>query len=588
LDYYGVMQSINSFIAGLLFAVWVPASVQAAPPPPPADTVPARSALNSTLFYQLLLAEISANQNDAATAYALMLDAARRTPSEQLFERAVNIALHARSGDSALEAAQAWSKAFPKSQNANRYVLQILIGLSRIPESLAPLQRSISLAALPDRLTMVRVIPRYYARANEKALVARLVQAALARWLETPGALGGAAWATVGQMRRNADDHTGALDAALQGVKQDPGSSDVGLLAVELMHPERRAAENLVLQILDVAPTPELRMAYARQSIESKQFRQAYVQLQALNLEKPDFADAWLLRASIELQDNLLSQSSTSLKTYIALEEAAAKSANTTETGRGLMQAYLLMSQVAAQSQQYAEADDYLQRIRSAEDFFAIQTRRALLLAQQGRLDEARTLIRDLPEKQPQDARTKLNAELQILRERKEHQATYDLLKEGVQRFVQDVDLLYDLAIAADRLKRFDEMELVLRQVMQLQPDYHHAYNALGYSFAERNIRLNEAHALVTKALSLAPNDAHIQDSMGWVEFRRGHWDEALRWLQQAFETMPDAEIAAHWGEVLWVKGQREQAQAVWNKGLELSRDNTSLNETLQRLRDQP
>lgn len=590
LDYYGVMRTIPFLISGLLLAVLAQTGVHAqTAAPAPSLTSPAsppQSVLNSTLFYQLLLSEISATNEDAATAYALMLDAARRVPSEQLFERAVNIALHARSGDSALEAARAWSQTFPTSQNANRYLLQILIGLHRLTDSQEPLERSISLAKAQDRLTMVRVIPRYYSRAKEKALVARLVQTALAKLLQTKGEIGGAAWATVGQMRLLADDRDGALEAVQQGLKQYSASSDVALLALELWQTGDSGLEKVVQDVLDVAPNPELRLSYARKLFDTKQSDLAYAQLQILNQEKPDLTEAWLLRASIELQNKQWSLAMASLQTYADLEEAGSQAEAGAEMGQGLVQAYLLLSQVAAHLQQYHLADRYLQRIRKPSEFFSLQTRRALLLAQQGRLEEARQLIRDLPENQPTDARTKLNAELQVLRERKEHQAVYDLLKQSLPHFPDDVDLLYDSAIAADRLAKYDEMERILRHIMQIQPDYYHAYNALGYSLADRNIRLVEARSLIAKALSLAPKDAHIVDSMGWLEYRQGQLDAALRYLEQAFEMMPDAEIAAHWGEVLWAKGMREEAIGIWNKGLELNRENATLQETLQRLRD--
>lgn len=330
-------------------------------------------------------------------------------------------------------------------------------------------------------------------------------------------------------------------------------------------------------------------MAFARKLLEFKRYPETYAQMQALNLEKPDFADAWLIRASIELQDNNFPAAVTSLKAYVALEDKSmAQAGAQQEMGRGLVQAYLLLSQIAAQNQQFDEADAYLQHIQSPTELMQIQGRRAMLLAQQGRLADARKLVREIPETQPSDARSKISMEFQILRDLKEHQAAYDFLKEATERYPQDTDLLYDLAIMCDKLQKMPEMERVLRHVMALQPNYHHAYNALGYAFAERNIRLPEARVLVAKALELAPKDAHVLDSMGWVEFRLGQFDEALRLLEQAYQAMPDAEIAAHWGEVLWTKGEREQANAIWAKGLELNRDNAALQETLQRLRGQP
>jgi tetratricopeptide (TPR) repeat protein len=200
-------------------------------------------------------------------------------------------------------------------------------------------------------------------------------------------------------------------------------------------------------------------------------------------------------------------------------------------------------------------------------------------------MDEARKLIRSLPERNPGDARVKLTAEVQLLRDNKQYQSAYDLLAGAVARDPKDADLLYDQAMMAEKLERFTEMERLLRQLMAAKPDFHHAYNALGYSFAERNVRLTEAKQLIQKALEYAPGDPFISDSLGWAEFRMGNKTEALRILEAAYKIKPDTEIAAHLGEVLWSMGQRERAIAIWKEGALLNADNETLQETLKRLR---
>ena len=142
--------------------------------------------------------------------------------------------------------------------------------------------------------------------------------------------------------------------------------------------------------------------------------------------------------------------------------------------------------------------------------------------------------------------------------------------------------------MVCEKLKRYDEMEALLRQLMAKAPQEAHAFNALGYSLADRNIRLEEAQQLIEKAVQLSPKDAYIQDSLGWVEFRMGNIEAALRILQRAYEKRPDAEIAAHLGEVLWVAGQREHALKVWREGLLLNNENETLTDTLQRLQAKP
>jgi Flp pilus assembly protein TadD len=174
------------------------------------------------------------------------------------------------------------------------------------------------------------------------------------------------------------------------------------------------------------------------------------------------------------------------------------------------------------------------------------------------------------------------------LRDNKRLDEAHTLLKQAMTEQPQNTDLMSEMAMVSEKLKRFDEMESVLRELINRKPDDPQAFNALGYSLADRNIRLDEARQLVTQALKLAPDDAYIQDSLGWVAFRQGQYAEALQLLQIAFKARPDAEIAAHLGEVLWVMGQRQEAGAVWREGLLLKADNDTLVETMKRFQFKP
>jgi tetratricopeptide (TPR) repeat protein len=197
-------------------------------------------------------------------------------------------------------------------------------------------------------------------------------------------------------------------------------------------------------------------------------------------------------------------------------------------------------------------------------------------------------LIRALPEPNPADARLKISAEVQLLRDNKQFRAAYELLKDAMARYPQDTDLIYDQAMVAEKLGDLNEMEHLLRLAIAIKPDYQHAYNALGYSLADRNVRLPEARELVRKALEYAPGDPFISDSLAWVEFRSGNLPEALRILQKAFKDKPDAEIAAHLGEVLWTMGDHPQAVVVWKEGMQLNAENETLQETVKRLQVKP
>ena len=212
------------------------------------------------------------------------------------------------------------------------------------------------------------------------------------------------------------------------------------------------------------------------------------------------------------------------------------------------------------------------------------QIRRAALLAQQGQLDEGLKMIRSQPERSPLDLQTKQSAEVQLLREHKQYAQARTLLQSKLATNPDDLDDLYELAMLHEKLGELDDMEKLLRQLIQAKPEDPQAYNALGYSLADRGLRLPEAKTLIEKALQLSPRDPFITDSLAWAEFRSGNLEIALALLQGAFKKHPDAEIAAHLGEVLWVLNRQPEAHQIWREGLKLNPSNESLQDTLKRL----
>lgn len=546
------------------------------------------SALNAPLFYQLLLGELNVRAGEAGTGYSLILDAARKQQDAQLYRRAVNVALQARSGDAALSAAQAWSQAFPESAEAQRFVLQILLALNRVNDTGPVLRALLERSAASERDDILNAIPQTYARITDKAHALRVVREALTSTLGQR-AHAAAAWTTLGRMALADSQVDQALISAQNGHRADPASPFPALLALELMERGQGAAEVLVQQHLQARPTspaglPNIALVYARTLLDLQRNAEARTLLARLTDQQPDLPEPWLLLGTLQVQENALEPAAASLQRFMALARASSDERIT----RSLTQAYLLMAQIAEKQQDFAAANAWLDRIENADEIMAAQMRRASLLARQGQLEQARALLRNQPERRPQDARLKLAAEAQLMRDMKAWQAAYDVYAEAVARFPDDGELLYDQAMMAEKLDRLDEMEQLLRRLIARQPDHHHAYNALGYSLADRGVRLPEAKVLIEKAVELAPNDAYIQDSLGWVEFRLGNRARALSLLQAAYNQRPDAEIAAHLGEVLWVAGQREQALKIWREGLLLASDNETLQSTLKRLRVQP
>lgn len=584
MDYYGLMIRSPRFLTSLVLAtVLTAAPVQGQSPLVAPDAEP-NSSMNAELMYQLLLGELNAIGGEAGVAYSLMLDAARKTGDGRLFRRATDIALQGRSGESALQAARAWRLAIPGSRDANRYLLQILLGLNRLPEALEPLKRDIASADDKGRGAAIDNAPRYFARSTDKKLAANIVEQTMSEYVGHP-ALGASAWTAVGRMRIEAADPDGALDAAQRAQEMDAQAEGPAILAVSLMDPKRPNAEAIVRKYLQGQPRIEVRMEYARALLGVKRYAESAAQLAAVTREKPDYAPAWLIKGTLEQQDKQAVAAEQSLRRFVELEAAKPASASDASTRRGLTQAYMRLAEIAEQRKDFTAAQAWLGRIDDPQEIISVQSRRAAILAREGKLEEARALIRALPEQDPADARRKLSAEVQLLRDNKQYRLAYDLVKDALARSPLDVDLMYDLAMLAEKLDDLNEMERLLRLAIAAKPDFHHAYNALGYSLADRNIRLPEARQLVLKALEFAPGDPFISDSLAWVEFRSGNLPEALRILQQAFKDKPDAEIAAHLGEVLWTMGDRAQALAVWKEGMALNAENETLLQTLKRLR---
>ena len=575
-----------------------------------AQDAPLPSALTSQLMYEILLGEFSAQAGDNGDAYQLLLDAARKAQSPELYQRSMEIALRARAGDSALASAQAWARAFPESVEAHRFVLQILIGLNRVPDTAEALKRAMSGLTPSDRTDFLDQLPRNYARVADKRVALKAVESGLASELGRSKAAA-SAHAAIGALRIMAGDSTGALESARKGAAADPTAVPPAELALALIDARAPEAEALVVRHLQNAPTPELRMLYIRKLLELQRFNDAHLQVDKLTASNPEFADGWLVKGSLQVQSKDHADAKVSLERYLRLKGAAlgeptdsapgaadslaengaapddeeASDVEETPSHRGIVQAYFMLAQIAQQGGQISQARSYLSLITPPVDLLRLNIQRAILLAQEKKIEAARALIRSTPERSAEDARAKLNAESQLLRDYQQFAAQYTLLSDALVRFPNDPDILYDLAMVADKLGKTAEMEALLRQVIAVRPEYPHAYNALGYSLADRNERLPEARALVSKALELAPDDAYIADSMGWVEFRSGNLQAAQSILRAAFKKKHDAEIAAHLGEVLWNLDQQAEARAIFKQGSDTDPANETLLETIKRLK---
>lgn len=564
---------LSSFAVG----AWAqPAAPQAAP-------TSKASALDAVLFYQILLGELTTRQGSPGSGFSIILDAARKTRDPALFQRAVDIALQARSGDAALQAAQTWKREIPSSFEASRYVLQILLALNRPEEAGNALAVSINELPMDERAGAIASVPRLFGVIKDKALAVKVVEKALTQAFAQKATVA-AAWTTLGRMRRDAGQTDSAVEAAIRGHAADPKASGPLILALSLLNSTNSPLQPMVEAAMKTDVTPELRLGYARNLVNLQQLPEALTQLTLLNDKHPEFADGWLIHGLVLQENAQWPAAQKRFETYVRLVKAT-PSAN---HQAGLSEALMSLAQIAQKQGQLAIAQQWLAQMPAGADPIKLASRQADLLTQQGRLQEARQLLAQVKTNNPEQALRKVLAQSAWLREHRDAPAAYTLVRAALERQPQNTELLTELSLVCEKLKRFDEMETVLRQLMALSPEEAHAFNALGYSLADRNVRLDEALQLIEKAVQLAPNDAYIQDSLGWVKFRMGRWPEALAILQAAYKAKPDAEIAAHLGEVLWVMGQQREAGTYWREGLLLKADNDTLLDTFKRFNFKP
>ena len=593
MDYYDLMVQIHRLRAVAMAAAmamyahvsW--AQAPAAPESPtalPTDEEPssdAKAAVDAELFYELLVGEMTTGQGDAASGYALMLDAARRSGQEQLYQRATQIALQSRSAESALIAARAWKDAFPNSRDANRYLLQILVILNRTAETGGLLKQELALSNQRVKLLTLKALPQVYGRVSDKTLAAKVVETAVAGELTNTGT-GPTAWTTVGRMRLAADDTAGALDAAQKAMALDPNDDGAGTLALQLVDAGAPGAQDLLRTYLSGNPSPEVRMNYARFLLQTARHEEAREQLNLLTKSNPELADAWLVRASLDVKAKQFDAAESALQSYIKLSEPNAKNPT---VAKALSRAYLMAAQIATDRAQYTKAQDWLAKAdKVAPGDFSVSVQQASLLAKQGELTKARALVQSLPASSDDEQQRKLLADAQLLKESKQYAEAAIVTGKAAELTPDDNDLVYEQAMLSEKAGNVAEMERLLRKIIERQPDYYHARNALGYSFAERGVNLEEARSLIDSALKYAPEDPFILDSKAWIEFRLGNKQESAQLFEKIFAKQQDAEIAAHYGEVLWSLGEQDKAKQVWRKGHETEPDNETLIETLKRL----
>jgi tetratricopeptide (TPR) repeat protein len=533
---------------------------------PTAVSEPRASQLTPQLMYQFLLGEIAGQRGDLKLSAEAYADLAARTRDARVARRATEIALYARQSKQALSSAQLWLELEPESVKAQQTVASLLVGLGQLSDARPYLESWIK-TGKPDQVFMQ--LHSLFARHADKKAVAGLVADLAAAYPALPEAR-----FAVAQTAWQAGQGLNALTALDETLRLKPDWERAALFKAQILQQtesDEAAIAFMGKYLKDHVQAREVRLAYAKQLARAGRMEESRQAFDILVQDMPDNPEPHFALGLVAMQANDLDNAKASLEQALKLGYPE----------EGII--HYSLGQIAEARSRFEEAMAQYKAVTGHQQFEA-SLRVALVLGKLGRLDEGRAWLGQLsPNNEGQGVRV-AQAEAELLRDVKRHAESFEVFERALAKYPDNLELLYDRAMAAEKLNRLDVLERDLRRMIQLKPDYAHAYNALGYTLADRTDRLAEAIDLLEKAINLAPNDPFILDSMGWALFKAKRYAEAADYLRRAYAGRDDPEIAAHLGEVLWMMGERDEARRIWQGGLKAYPDNESLRETLSRL----
>jgi tetratricopeptide (TPR) repeat protein len=517
--------------------------------------------------FDFLVAELAAQRGDIEGALAIFNRMARELRDPQIARRAVELAIRSRAFAPALESAALLLELDPGSSLAREIMAALLANEGDIAKARATL--TAMLDKNPNRAAMLMQLPHLFAKFGDKAAILATTREIAARYSEMPES-----HYAVGVAALIATDFALAGEEADRALELRPAWEQAAILKAQVL---RKAAPDTVIGYYQafVQSHPaslEVRMQLGRELAAERKLAEARDQFRAAEKLAPKDSQAAYANGllSLQLEEYAEAQGAFTRALKLGYHEPAA--------------IYLGLGQASEGLKNYDEAIAWYQKVESG-DWVRAQLKVATLIARQQGLAAGREYLHRIEPRSSDDQVQMIQVEAQLLRDAKAWRETYDMLSDAVKQYPDSYELLYDHAMAAERIDRIDVLESDLRRVIKMRPEYAHAYNALGYTLAEKTDRLSEAKGLIEKAYKLAPDDPFILDSLGWVQYRMGDVEDALKHLHAAYTARNDPEIAAHLGEVLWKVGQHDEAQKIWRAALTENPNHETLITVMQKYR---
>ncbi len=518
-------------------------------------------------LYELLVAEVAGYRSRYDVALDKYMDAVVETRDPGVAARATRLALYLKKYDQALVTALIWADVDPENIDARRHAVDLLLRAGELEPAIGHMEAVKQLGGLASfdvfAFRAANLAP------EQRAAVLAAITEMLERYPGDEQLLFSQAVLL---------EHSGRLPEALAIVEELLTVSEkpnVIVLKTSILDAMQRQDEAIVYLsgVVSVAqPNRRLQLILARMLFEKGDLEAAKVQYSNILNVSPNDGDVLFALSLIALEqgDDLQAQDH--------LERMVRWNRRTGEAHYYLGGIAERRSDTAAALQEYSQAGE-------GYEFIPAQARIASLLAGEGRWEEARVHLSNLRAQKPQHRQQLIYIEAQLLADRGQEQEALDFLDEILQQEPENVALLYYRAMTGQRFGRLDILESDLSRVIELDPDNADALNALGYTLTDQTDRHEEALELIEKALTIKPDEAAFLDSMGWVQYRLNNYEKALTYLRRALELFLNDEIAAHLGEVLWVTGDRVEANQVWEKGLEAAPESEILKDVIQRFR---
>lgn len=564
------MPQIKKIVAGLLIALAgvnsIAAHAETKVVPSTLTPAPTITNANAEFVYKYLLGEIAGQRGEVTLASQLFLDLAKQTRDPRLAERAARAAAYANQPSVTLQAATLWAELDPNSLEAQQASSQLLVASGNLNQAKPHIQKL--LAKEETRANGFLYLNSLLANQKDKSEVLATITEFAAPYPKLPEA-----HFAIAQAALIADKPDVAKKAFETTTKLRPDWELNAQLQGQMLLKEspEKAIEFYQNFLKQYPKSNDIRMSYAKLLVNQKRYVEAkpeFVKLVESSNGSPEIS-AVVGLLSLESSDYLMADK--------YFQQSISSGFKTPD------QLHIYLGRSAERQKMDAKALEWYDKIQPGEHFLEGRLSAANVIARTKNVDAAIKMLDEVGDITPEQQITVIQTEANLLSQAKRNQESFNLLEKAAKNWPDSIELSYDYAMAAERIGKVDVMETELRKVIKLKPDFAAAYNALGYSFADRNIKLDEAKTLIETALKLSPNDHYMLDSLGWVHYRLGNLAQAAEHLRKAYEIQADPEIAAHLGEVLWKQGLQEEAKKIWASALKAFPENDVLMATAKK-----